>query len=137
MTLSAMRSASCSNASPGLFTVIFVCTPAGTDCRDGAKKPPACARATKGSRVAWVTGDDVVLDAFSALVFMTPPGECPLLSKPPLDPQDALHPRQLDQPDSPGKPIEQQVIGPRFHLQQVIASAPRQLSRSNEKRAAQ
>ena len=88
ITLSAVLSASCSNSSPGLLTVIFVCTVGATARRAGAKKPPSPARATKGCLAACVTFGEVVVEDFSALVLIMPTGEFRSLSEHPLHPQD-------------------------------------------------
>src|SRR5262245_24342504 len=126
-TLSAILSASCSNLSPGLFTVIFICTPGTPDSRDGAKKLPAPARDTKGWRDDCVAVDDD-RDDFSALVFK--------FSEPPFHPQHLPHPRQLDKGYTPRKPVHQNVVSTLFHLQNIVIAAARELTRASQKRTA-
>ena len=90
----------------------------------------------RGCRATWETLDDAVVDDFSALVFIAPIDEL-LPLEPPLDPQHFFHPGQLDHSDTPGKPIQQDVEGSRFDLQNIVAAAAGDLARTHEKGAAQ
>jgi hypothetical protein len=70
ITFSAILSASCSNLSPGWFTLIFIWRAGTAPPTTGSKKPPPPAFAKNGRFAACVAVLDAVEDDFSAVVFM-------------------------------------------------------------------
>jgi hypothetical protein len=70
-TFSAIRSASCSNLSPGLFTSIFACTAGGAAGLTGEKKLPPPARAMNALLADRETVDLLAVEDFSAADFMS------------------------------------------------------------------
>src|SRR5687768_13295500 len=70
ITLSAVLSASCSNLSPGWFTLIFICRAGTPLSATGSKKLPLPALANNGRLADCASVLDTVEDDFSAVVFI-------------------------------------------------------------------